>query len=183
MEFLDWEQSTHQPWDKLIQAPLPSTDQRCLRFPLGEDSALVPLEQVTEIINVNSVDLLPVPAMPRWVLGICNWRGEMLWLIDFNQVVGYSSVLQDEPTPTALTAIVIQINYQFIGIAVPQVNDIEQHNLQQLQPVIAGLFPSSLLPLVLGILSDCCDPVVNLKAVTLSPIWKNCQGASAGSSS
>lgn len=199
-----------QPLDSLP----PEFHQRFLRVSLGrQDSALVPLEQITEIVKVNPVDILPVPEMPDWVLGVCNWRGEMLWLIDFNPIVGYPS--QFQPTqfqpnsrspiqsdiqthsessfssgsssssllPALLMVLVVQIHYQSIGIVVPKINDIELYDLQQLQPPIPGLFPPDLLPLVAGVLPECCDPVVNIQAIELSPIWKKHQRGSGGFSS
>lgn len=147
----------------------PETRQRSLRFMLGaEDSALVPLEQITEMLKVEIAAILPVPGTSPWVLGVCNWRGEMLWLIDLCDFVGYPSPFQPNspsaPMPTAVMVMVVQINHQFVGIGVQQVSDIEQHDMQQLQPVIAGLFPPGLLPLVVGLLPG-GDAVFNLKAI------------------
>jgi positive phototaxis protein PixI len=66
--------STATSLDLLTLDPLPpETRQRLLRFPLGlEDSALLPLEQIAEIIRVNVAEILPVPEMPSCVLGIAT---------------------------------------------------------------------------------------------------------------
>lgn len=158
----------------LLLNPLPAeTRQRLLRFSLGQqgDDALILLEQITEILNINTADILPVPEMPSCVLGIGNWRGEMLWLIDFNDLVGYPSPFKQLASPL-LTMIVVQVNQLFLGMGVQKVSDIELHDLQQLQPPVPNLFPPNLLPLVLGTLPESCDAVLNIQAIAQHPLWK-----------
>ncbi|KAM3099004.1 chemotaxis protein CheW [Phormidesmis sp. 146-35] len=160
----------------LLAPPPPDTRQRLLCFPLGtQDSVLLPLEQITEILSLDRSGILPVPEMPDCVMGICNWRGEMLWLVDFNNFVGYPSPLFTHSLD-AISIIVIQINHQSIGLAVPQVDDIQLHDLQQLQPATIGLFPPKLLPLVQGTLPGCSDAVLDLKTIVHCPLWKKHPG-------
>lgn len=185
MEFLDSDPTTTANLHPLAVNTPPVEAQetrRLLRLPLGhqdtghQDTALVPLEQITEIIKLNLTDILPVPEMPRCVLGICNWRGEMLWLIDFNDIAGYPSAFLQPSETQQVIGMVVQMHQQMLGMAVPAVSDVEQHDLQQLQPAVPGLFSAHLLPLVLGILPESCDPVLNLHAITQCPLWKNYQG-------
>lgn len=148
---------------------LPETNlSKLLRFPLGlQDSALLPLEQIAEIIKVNLTSILPVPEMPSCILGICSWRGEMLWLLDLNHLVGYP-LLTRGVTPVA---IIVKVNEQAIGLVVPQVDDIELHDLQQLQKAAPGLFPPKLLPFVLGALPNGCS-VLDITAITQYYLWQ-----------
>lgn len=156
--------------DPLGLDPLPPETNlsKLLRFPLGlQDSGLLPLEQIAEVIRVNIAEILPVPEMPSCVLGICNWRGEMLWLLDLNDLVGYPPLTAAE-TPVA---IVVMVNEYTAGLVVPQVDDIELHDLQQLQKAAAGLFPPKLLPFVLGALPN-GSPVLDVTAITQCPLWQ-----------
>jgi positive phototaxis protein PixI len=149
------------------------TGERLLRFPLGlEDSALLPLEQITEIIRVNVAEILPVPEMPSCVLGICNWRGTMLWLIDLNHLLGYPPLSQQERGLATSMAMVVQLNEQTVGLVVQRVNDIELHELQQLQPAAPGLFSPKLLPFVLGALPRGKGTVLDVTAITQCPLWQ-----------
>lgn len=154
-----------------LDDPLPTeTCQRLLRFPLGlQDSALLPLEQIAEILRVNLAEILPVPEMPDCILGICNWRGEMLWLVDLNHLVGFVPLSSTAVSPIAM---VVQVNDQPVGLVVQQVNDIELHELEKLQPAAAGLFPAKLLPFVLGTLPGGSGTVLDATAITLSPLWQ-----------
>jgi chemotaxis signal transduction protein len=83
----------------------------------------------------------------------------------------FSPFQQEQPVPP-LTIIVIQHNPQAVGLAVPQVNEIELHDLQRLQPPPIGLFAAELLPLVRGILPGCNDAVLDLHALIHCPLWK-----------
>lgn len=166
---LDW-----LTFDLLSEAPIPpENQQRLLRFPLGlEDSALLPLEQITEIFRVNVADILPVPEMPNQILGICNWRGEMLWLIDLNHLVGCPPLFRQDPVLVPPMVMVVQVKGQSLGLVVPQVNDIELHDLQQLQPPSVGLFPPKLLPFVLGALRGGKGTVLDVTAISQYPLWQ-----------
>jgi positive phototaxis protein PixI len=148
----------------------PESRQRLLRFPCWEETALLPLEEITEIIRLNMTEILPVPEMPNCVLGICNWRGEMLWLVDLNHLIGGTSMIL---TPTTNpVAMVIQVNEQAVGLVVSQVHDIELHDLQQLQPVVAGLFPPQILPFVKGALLGGSGIVLDVSAISQCPLWQ-----------
>lgn len=171
--------------DLLNLDPLPpETGERLLRFPLGvKDTALLPLEQIAEIIRVNVGEILPVPEMPTCVLGICNWRGEMLWLIDLNYLLGYPSLLL--PASAFAIAMVIQFSAQVggdrkqpLGLVVHHVNDIELQDLQQLQPAAPGLFPPRLLPFILGSLPGDQGMVLDINAIANCPLWQIYQAGS-----
>lgn len=158
--------------DPLTLEPLPpETRQRLLRFSLGSgDTALLPLEQIAEILRVNVAEILPVPEMPSCILGICNWQGEMLWLVDLNHLIGYPPI--NWAAVASPMAIVVQVNRQSVGLVVQQVKDIELHELQQLQLAAAGLFPSRLLPFILGALPGDDGVVLDITAITQSPLWQ-----------
>ena len=166
--------------DGLVLDPKPpdtDTLQRLLRFPLGvHDSALLSLAQITEILRIDVADILPVPEMPRCVLGICNWRGDMLWLIDLNDLVSSTPLFELDPGVTALIVVVVQINGQAVGLGLQQVHDIEFHNLDQLQPTAPGLFSPQLQPFVLGTLPGVDGAVLNLSAIAQCPLWRENMG-------
>lgn len=156
-----------------LEPPPPETRQRLLRFPLDrQDSALLPLEQITEVLRVNVAEILPVPEMPICVLGICNWRGEMLWIVDLNLFLGCPSLRQQEQVLVTPAVMVVQVNDQAVGLMVSQVNDIELHELEQLQLAAPGLFPPKLLPFVLGALPGGKGTVLDIKAIAQCPLWQ-----------
>ena len=152
--------------------PDPETE-RFLRFQFGfEDTALLPLASVKEVLKISAEEILTVPDMPNCVLGVYNCRGEMLWLVDLDVQIGLFSLARSSfnqrlalSTSNILTAIAIQADDKCLGIVVPQVIDIEVHSLQALQTPSAGLFPSKLLPFLQGYLSDSNSPVLDGKTL------------------
>ena len=153
--------------------PRPDSRQKFLRFSLGEhDSGLLLLKQISEVIGVSVTEILPVPEMPSCVLGIYNWRGEMLWLIDLEHLVGFPPLSRLARGLASLMTMVIQVDGQSVGLVVQYVNDIELQDAQQLQPASAGLFPPELLPFVKGYLPGANGTVLDTEAIARSPLWQ-----------
>jgi positive phototaxis protein PixI len=162
--------------------PQETPSSKLLRLSLGlQESVLLPVELIASIFILDVAQILPIPEVPDCVLGVSNWRGEMLWLVDINHLVGYS--------PLTFTAgkypftIVIQENNQSLGLVVDQVYDIESHNLQTLHPPIPGLYPRLLLPFVLGSLPGENNIVLNVTAITQCPLWQIAQNKTKSFSS
>jgi positive phototaxis protein PixI len=157
----------------LLAVNSPSVDnrQRLLSFPLDEDGALLSLEQIAQVFKVETTEILPIPDLPDRILGICNWQGEMLWLVDLSALTGYTSLLKSTQVES-LIVIVVQVNNQFMGLGVRQVNDIELHDLQQIRPAAMGLFPHSLMPFILGTLPGYNRAVLDANAIVQCPLWQ-----------
>jgi chemotaxis signal transduction protein len=149
---------------------------RFLRFYVNaEDTALLPLNSIQQVLKVPATEILPVPHMPDCVLGIYNWRGEMLWLVDVAQQLGFASVLMQSAGRETVTAIVIQTDRKFLGLVVPQLRDIEVHSLQQLHPPTAA-FPAKLLSFMQGYFTSSSSPVLKAQAFIQDPLLQvHCQ--------
>jgi positive phototaxis protein PixI len=136
--------------------------QKFLRFRLCLDqTALLPVDEIAAVLTVEAKNILPVPHMPDCVLGIYNWRGEVLWLLDLASQVGLNSLAAQTQRshsiprlPNQFMAIVAQVNGQSLGLATPEVYDIEQHNPSLLQSPLPEMFPPKLLPFVKGYLTS-----------------------------
>ena len=139
--------------------------QRFLRFHLGEeDTALIAVNVVKEVLSVSGEKMLPVPDVNPSVLGIHNWRGEMLWVIDLNHLLGFPPLWEIQDVASDLNIIVLQSNHQEIGVAVPQVQTIEQHDWQKLQPP-EGLFPPHILTYAQGYLTEASSIILDASAL------------------
>ena len=150
-------------------------EQRLLRFGLqGNESALLPLDSIQEVVQVPKRGLLRVPGMPRPILGVSNCRGSILWMVDLALLLG----LETAPTASAaqpwqalnraqqsLNTITIQAAGESLGLVVPKVMDIETHATNQIQPPSADLFSSQLLPFLAGYLTRSCSPVFSASAL------------------
>jgi positive phototaxis protein PixI len=153
----------------------PETVVRFLRFYFSsQDMALLPLRQIQEVMQVPSQSVIPVPEMPESVLGICQGRGTVLWLIDLGTLLGFPTCsLQGYYAPESglvsqsslLTTLALHAEGEQLGLVVPAVVDIEDHAAQQIQPLESQLFPSHLLPFLEGYLPRSCSPILSARAV------------------
>lgn len=146
---------------------------RLLRFQLGsQETALLSLADIKQVLTLAVGEILPVPQMPDCVWGVCNVRGEILWMVNLAAQLGLESGTDNggnAATPTAVNAIVIQIEEQTLGLVVPAIFDIEVHNQTHIQSPAQGLLSHQLLPFVSGCLHDSRGIVLNASALLQDP--------------
>lgn len=146
------------------------SQQRFLQFSLqGNDPALLPVEYIAEVLRLPIGEVLPVPHMPSFVLGIYNWRGEIIWLVDFDRLVGHP--IGFCCTTQAIKGMIIVLEVErFFGLVVSQIDDIGWHDPAQLCPPSGQLFSPKLLPFVQGYFSSgitVLDPVAIAKSFSV----------------
>lgn len=151
--------------------------QKFLSFNLGaRDTAVISLQQITEVVQVPLAEICCVPQMPSCVLGIYNWRGEMLWLVNLEEMLGYNkTLLQQTNVLSKMMAIVLENEGKYLGILVRQLMDIEWLDTQQMKFAFAELFSPEMSPLLQGYFIDNSEKMMlNLDAPAIihSPIWK-----------
>ncbi|MBV9386879.1 MAG: purine-binding chemotaxis protein CheW [Chroococcidiopsidaceae cyanobacterium CP_BM_ER_R8_30] len=138
-----------------------------LRFRLVPDtSVLLPVQQITEVITIATHEIVPIPNLPAWVMGVHNWRGEVLWMVDLGQLIGLDPLYQHATNHSSYTAIAISetqlmpnrqavasqtANRKLLGLVVNQVEDMEWLNLDAIQsPPPASVTPE-LVPFLRGL--------------------------------
>ncbi len=102
---------------------------------------MVPLDSLVEVLPLTSV--VPMPGMPDPVIGICNWRGEVVWLVDVSLLLGRSPLYQN-PQPT-YTAVILDYEDQPLGLVAHQVGQIQKieshqidHTFSDNNPLLLG---------------------------------------------
>lgn len=50
--------------------------------------ALIEIDCVSELMDISLDRVVPMPHLPPAVKGIYNWRGEILWIVDFAMLLG-----------------------------------------------------------------------------------------------
>ena len=130
------------------------------------ETALLPLHQIQEILYIPATSILPVPYMAPCVLGICNYRGYMLWMVDLMQQLGDRSFLSHRQTREPLATIVVhRDDGELMGLVVPQVLDIESYAPEHLQEPDPNLFPETVLPFVYRYLPQNLSLVLNIQGL------------------
>ncbi len=150
------------------------SEKKFISFKLGlKDIALLPLECIAELFQVSIGDILPVPEIPNCVLGIYNWREEILWLLDLNALTGFPAITQQESLLTMM-AMVVQVEGKYLGLLVPQVNDIEMLDLQNMKIPDRQLFKDELMPFLQGYFITKDNEilrVLNPEAISQVSLW------------
>ncbi|MCU0565539.1 MAG: chemotaxis protein CheW [Oculatellaceae cyanobacterium Prado106] len=118
------------------------TTQQFLSFLLPPDiQALLPTQQVIEILNLTSHQIVPIAQVPPEVLGVCNWRGEVLWLVDLAALIGTqvspNRLCDSAYRPLQLHTIVVQHKGYVLGLVVEQIGAILRQDTSETYPILA----------------------------------------------
>ena len=136
--------SQNQQSTSLIQfqdSPL-SSGERFLEFPLNSKvNSLLSLSNLQGTIKVTVREILPVPNVAEYWLGIINWRGEAIWILDLAGFLGDTHWCRQQSISPQGMAILVQVKNQAIGLLVRQVNTIESYRREELLPMIESMIP------------------------------------------
>ena len=153
------------------------TKQKFLSFNLGtRDTAVISLQHITEVVQVSLGEICGVPQMPNCVLGIYSWRGEMLWLVDLEEMLGYPPLLQGSNFLSRMMAIVLESEGKYLGLLVRQLIDIEWLDTEQIKLPSAELFYPAMTPFLQGYFINISEQMIfslDALAIIQAPIWGN----------
>ncbi|MBV6626828.1 MAG: purine-binding chemotaxis protein CheW [Rivularia sp. (in: Bacteria)] len=152
-----------------------TTEEKFLSFNLGvKDTAIISLNNVTEILPVSLNEVCCVPQMPSCVFGIYNWRGEMLWLIDLEEMLGYLPYSYGSSFVSKMMAIILEKEGKSLGLLVRQIMDIEEFNLKQMKPPSPELVSQEVVPFLEGYFINSSEEMIvslDASAILQSPLW------------
>ncbi len=108
----------------------------------GKEIAVISLAHITEVLQVSLTEICSVPQMANCVLGIYNWRGEMLWLVDLGNMLGYAPLSQTTNLQSKIMLIVVQYEEKYLGLVVRDLIDIDGLDISKMQPPSDEFFSS-----------------------------------------
>ncbi len=140
------------PTQELSQA---SAVDQYLQFNLLADmTALLPITQLAAVLKIEAGQITAIPHLPAWVMGVYNWRGEVLWIVDIGHLLGGIPWYQQTTLPTHYQTLLLEQSLletseqQHLGLVVPQVEGIESLSLDTIQSPSA--ISESLVPFLRG---------------------------------
>ena len=147
--------------DPASQAYSSKVSEQFLRFHLMPDmTALLPIQQVTEVLTIPNGQIVPIFHMPPWVMRVYNWRGEILWMVDLGYLVGLTPWHQQPNSGSAYKAVVLKtrsnsatstnVKSQMLGLIVNRVEDIEWCNPDSIQSPPSSTVTPELVPFLRG---------------------------------
>ena len=106
-----------------------STIERCLTFESGDLVLYISTNYVIEIINNHTITTLPM--MPSYIKGIINLRGQILPVVDIQQLMGKC----DPDCPEKTCIILLDIDSVSLGILVDSVRQVIDIDLNNVRPI------------------------------------------------
>ena len=107
--------------------------QQFLRFRLAPNLDLetaIEIDRVTELITIPLDRVVPMPHLPPAVMGVYNWRGEILWIVDFSKLLGLKTQRSPHDNLTLKPTIVLSNlgaggEIISLGLVVDKIEEIE----------------------------------------------------------
>jgi purine-binding chemotaxis protein CheW len=100
-----------------MQTVMHNGDMQIVNFTIGDVNYGVPVEQVREVRDMQTVT--PVPGAPAFVEGVTNLRGQIITVMDLRKRLGLS-----EKSKTAEKIIIIDLGKHAIGVVVDSVTEV-----------------------------------------------------------
>lgn len=128
----------------LVPMPPKSNREQFLRLHLASNTdVLLPILQMAAVLTIPMGQIVPIPDMPPWIMGVYNWRGDILWMTDLGHLAGLPSCYEQNTNISAYRAVVLkaqdpsiataQTRNQMLGLVVNQVEDIEWCDIDLIQ--------------------------------------------------
>lgn len=132
------------------------SNQQFLRCHLVPNAlVMLPVAQLTEVLNIAVGQITPIPHLPAWVMGVYNWRGEILWTVDLGHLLGYTPWHQQSVSTSSYTVAILHVDTgagepRSLGLIVTQVQDIELFDPNQVQSPPHSTVTPELAPFLQG---------------------------------
>jgi len=136
--------------------------------------AMLPTQQLTEILSLAAHQIVPIPDVPPQVMGVCNWRGEVLWLLDLGYLLGAEPISNQSDHQSSYSTIVVHDQGCTLGLVVGQINRMLWCNPDQIQrlPTVQNTTPIS--PCLQGYwLSPQAETLLVLNSLVLINSFRN----------
>jgi positive phototaxis protein PixI len=112
----------------------PETLEQFLRLQLpGKIQVMVATQSLTEILNLSLSQVVPISDMNPAMMGVCNWRGEVLWIADLGYFLGFEPLYVQNLRRGQVNTIVVHQEGQTLGLGVERVDQMLWCDRTQIQ--------------------------------------------------
>lgn len=149
------------------ELPQSSALTQFLKFNLSSDmTALLPVGQLVAVLKIEAVKITAIPHLPPWVMGVYNWRGEVLWIVDTGHLLGVSSWQHQPRVSTRYEILLLERKSTeatercLLGLWVKQVEGIELLSLDRIHSPVS--VSEMLVPFLRGYWLDSAGDMLTL---------------------
>ena len=108
--------------------------QQFLQFTLPDDTlAMIRSSHLTEVLSLDLAQIVSIPDVNSALLGVYNWRGEVLWLLDAGAYLGAEPLYQDSLGLGKVTVIIIHSQGKTLGLCIKQVDEMVTCSVEGIQ--------------------------------------------------
>jgi positive phototaxis protein PixI len=115
-----------------------------------EQKVIVSTKQLVEILNISLTQIVPIPDVPPFVMGACNWRGEVLWVADLGYMLGFEPLYQQGFNQPTYKVILLRSQGQTLGLAVRNIKQMMWCDPSQIQSSSTNYVTSDLSSCIQG---------------------------------
>lgn len=115
-----------------------------------EQRVMISTKQLVEIVNISISQVVPIPDVPPYVMGVSNWRGEVLWLVDLGYMLGFDPLHTAGYAQVNYKAILLRSQGQIVGLLVNGVEQMIWCAPDQIQPTSTNYVTSELASYLRG---------------------------------
>ncbi len=128
-----------------MQSPIqmlsqPSDTAQYLKFSLLADIiALLPVKQLAAVLKIEATQITAIPHLSPWIMGVYNWHGEVLWVVDMGHLLGGEPIYHQNTFHTHYKVLLLEQPSQksperrHLGLVVHQIEGIELLSRDEIQ--------------------------------------------------
>jgi positive phototaxis protein PixI len=107
----------------------------------AKTQVLLAAHYLTEISTLKANQIVPIPDVMPQVMGVCDWRGEVLWLIDLAYLLRYKPLCRLGHRQSDYPTLIIHHDGCHMGFVVQKIHQIQRYEAQTILPASALLPP------------------------------------------
>lgn len=111
---------------------------------------MIPTTQLAETINLDLGNIVQMPDLPPAVVGVCGWRGEVLWLVDLSYALRLPPLLAGDYPSAKCSVLRVTVNQQSFGMLVTEVQQLIRCDRQKITPEALPQIPKEVVSVIAG---------------------------------
>ncbi|WP_019502435.1 chemotaxis protein CheW [Pseudanabaena sp. PCC 6802] len=111
---------------------------------------MISTKQLVEIVNISIGQVVPIPDVSPYVMGVSNWRGEVLWMVDLGCMLGFEPLHAASYTQATYKSILVRSQGQIMGLVVSGVEQMLWCAPDRIQTSVANYVTSDLASYLRG---------------------------------